>query len=92
MATVIMVVWQLGRQWLWRTTDGGSSGSGGGGVGCSVSCGVGCGFHGIGGGGECHDDGGMEEVVTWRLFLFMIFVANLQVPVNRAEGSTGTHQ
>ncbi len=37
------------------------------------------------------DDGGMEEVMTWRLFMFVIFVTNLQVPVNRAEGSTKTH-
>jgi hypothetical protein len=28
----------------------------------------------------------------WGLFMFMIFIVNLQVPFNCAEGSTGTHQ
>jgi hypothetical protein len=57
--------WQPQRQWQC-----------GGSVGCGVGCGVGgsfCGNSGGGGGSKCHDDGGMEEVVTWRLFMFMIF-------------------
>jgi hypothetical protein len=28
----------------------------------------------------------------WKLFMFVIFVANLGVPVNRAEGFTKTHK
>ena len=28
--------------------------------------------------------------MTWKLFMFVIFVANLQVLVNRAEGFTKT--
>jgi hypothetical protein len=52
-------------------TGGSGSSSGGGGIGCAVSCGIGGSFHSnSGNGGKCHDDGGMEEVVTWRLFYF----------------------
>ena len=30
-------------------------------------------------------------MATWSFCVFVIFVANLRVPVNRAEGSTKTH-
>jgi hypothetical protein len=91
LAMAIVAAWRQWRRWFWWTTGGGGS-SGSGGIGFGVSCSTGGGFRGNGsGGGECHDDGGMEEVVTWRLFMIMIFVVNLQVLVNCAEGSTGTH-
>jgi hypothetical protein len=58
------------------TADDGSGG-GGDGIGCGVGCGIGGGFGGSGGGGsKCQDDGGMEDVVTWRLFMF-VFVTHL---------------
>ncbi len=69
-------------------TGGGGSGGGGGGVFCSVSCSVGGGFRSNssgGGGSECHDDRGMEEVVTWKLFMFMIFFVSFRVRVSRAK-------
>jgi hypothetical protein len=70
-ATVIVAAWRQRQQWLQWTTGGGGSGNGGSGIGCGVGCGVGGGFCSSGGGGSKHqDDGGMEEVVIWRLFMF----------------------
>ncbi len=33
-----------------------------------------------------------QNVAAWSFCVFVIFVANLRVPVNRSEGSTKTHK
>ena len=32
------------------------------------------------------------KVLTWKLFMFVIFVASLKVPVNHTKGFTKTHK
>jgi hypothetical protein len=66
MATAIVAAWRQWRRWLWRMMGGGNSGGG------IVGCGFGGGFCGsVDGGGELQDDRGMEEVVMWRLLMFV---------------------
>jgi hypothetical protein len=66
MAMAIVAAWRQWQWWLQQMMGGRDGGNG------DVGCAFGGGFCGrVDSSGELQDDGGMEEVVMWRLLMFV---------------------